>query len=417
MAGKAGRRVGKLSARFVETASKPGLYGDGGGLYLKIGEGGATARSWIYRFALNDKPGKMGLGAVITVSLAEARDRAEDARKLVLDGIDPRDARRQAKAAAAVAASKDITFDEARDQYIEAHKAGWKNAKHAAQWTATLATYATPIIGKLPVSEIEVGLIVRIIEPIWITKNETAHRVRGRIESILDWSRVRGYRAGENPARWKGNLDHLLPKRSKVRKVEHHAALAYTDIPVFMRDLRGRYGVAALALEFAILTAARTSEVLGARWSEIDTAAKTWTVPPKRMKGEREHRVPLSDRAIAIIEDMASDKRGEFIFPGAKRGRPLSNMALLLLLRRMKRDDLTAHGFRSTFRTWAAEKTNFPREIAEAALAHVVGDETEAAYQRGDLLEKRRRLMKSWAGYCESRPGAKHAANVVELRS
>lgn len=413
MAGKAGRRVGKLAARFVETAAKPGLYGDGAGLYLKVGDGGT--KSWIYRFALNGKPEKMGLGAAHTISLAEARERAEAARKLVLDGINPRDARRAAKAAAAAADARKINFDEARDQFIKAHEAGWKSAKHGAQWRATLSTYASPIIGKLPVSEIDVGLVVRIIEPIWIKKNETAHRVRGRIEAILDWARVRGYRNGENPARWKGNLDHLLPKRSKVRKVQHHSSLPYPEIPAFMRDLRGMYGVAALALELAILTATRTSEVLGAQWPEFDLDDRIWTIPAERMKGGKLHRVPLSERAIAIVEDMATDKRGEFVFPGAKRGKPLSDMALLSVLGRMGRDDLTTHGFRSTFRTWTAERTNFQREIAEVALAHDVGDETEQAYQRGDLLDKRRRLMVAWAKYCEARPVAK-AADVIALR-
>lgn len=416
MAGKAGRRVGKLSARFVETASKPGLYGDGGGLYLKVG--GDTAKSWIYRFALNEKPGKMGLGPLVTISLTEARDRAEDARKLVLDGMDPRDARRQRKAAAAAEASRAITFDQAREQFIEAHRAGWKNAKHGAQWTATLATYASPIIGKLPVAEIDVGHVVRIIEPIWATKNETAHRVRGRIESILDWARVRGFRSGENPARWKGNLDHLLPKRNKVRKVQHHPALPYADVPDFMRDLRGRYGVSALALEFTILTCCRTNEVLDARWSEIDIAGKTWTIPGEKMKGGKMHRVPLCARAVAIVEDMRSDKRSDFIFPGAKRGKPLSNMAMLNVLGRMGHDDITVHGFRSSFRDWVAEKTNFAREIAEVALAHDVGDETEKAYQRGDLFEKRTRLMKAWSRYCDTPPAeVKRSADVIELRS
>lgn len=413
MAGKAGRRVGKLSAKFVETAKKPGLYGDGGGLYLKVGDNGA--KSWIYRFALNGKPAKMGLGPTHTIGLADARERAEAARKLTYDGINPALARRAEKAAVAAAEAKIITFDQARDAYIEAHKVGWKNAKHSAQWKATLAAYASPVIGRLLVSEIDAGLVLRIVEPIWVSKNETAHRVRGRIEAILDWAKAKGYRDGENPAAWKGKLSHLLPARGKVRKVKHHAALPYDQVGAFMRDLRSRYGVAALALEFTVLTAARTSEVLGATWDEIDLDERTWSVPASRMKSGRVHRVPLCDRAIAIIEDMATEKRGDFIFPGARRGKPLSNMALLLLLRRMGRGDLTAHGFRSCFRTWSAERTNFQREICEAALAHVIGDETEAAYQRGDLLEKRRRLMKAWGSFCETKSTAK-TSDVIALR-
>ncbi len=402
MAGKAGRRVGKLAARTVEAITKPGLYGDGAGLYLKVGDGGT--KSWIYR-----------LGAVHTVSLAEARDRAEDARKLVLDGIDPRQARQEVRVSAATAAARVITFDAAAARYIEAHTAGWKNNKHADQWRATLSTYASPVFGALPVAAVDVGMVMRVLEPIWSTKNETAHRVRGRVESVLDWAKAREYRTGENPARWKGHLDKLLPARGKVRKVKHHAALPYDQLPAFMRDLRSRYGVAALALEFAILTASRTSEVLGAQWQEVDIDSLTWTVPADRMKGGKLHRVPLPDRAVAIIEDMATDKRGKFIFPGMKRDKPLSNMALLLLLRRMERGDLTAHGFRSTFRTWAAERTNFAREIAEVALAHDVGDETERAYQRGDLLDKRRRMMTAWAAFCATKPAAK-TGDVVTLR-
>jgi integrase len=413
MAGLAGRRVGKLAARKVDTVTKPGLYGDGANLYLKVDDSGA--KSWIFRWEVGGgKVRKIGLGPLHTVGLVAARDRAEDARKLILDGIDPRQARREAKAAAAVAEAKLITFDAARDAYIESHRAGWKSDKHAAQWKATLATYASPHFGALPVGEIDVGLVMRALDPIWKTKSETAHRVRGRVESILDWAKVRGYRSGENPARWKGHLDHLLPARGKVHKVEHHAALPYDQMPAFMRDLRERYGVAALALEFAILTAARTSETLNAAWDEVDLAKRTWTIPAERMKGDREHRIPLSDRAIAIIEDMKAVKHGAFIFPGAKRGKPMSNMAMLLLLRRMGRDDLTTHGFRSSFRTWTAERTNFQREIAEAALAHVIGDRTEEAYQRGDLFEKRRRLMTAWAAFAETKPAK--ASNVTALR-
>ena len=303
--------------------------------------------------------------------------------------------RRRAKQAEAdIAAAKLITFDEAARQFIESHQAGWKSDKHAGQWQATLSTYASPVFGKLPVRAVDTGLVMRVLKPLWSTKTETATRVRGRIEAVLSWAKVYGYREGENPAQWRGHLDHLLPKRSKVAEVEHHAALAYDALPDFMRDLRERDGVAALALEFTILTASRTSETLNATWAEFDNAL--WIVPAERMKGGREHRVPLCERAIAIVREMETVKRGDYVFPGARRGRPLSNMAMTLALRRMGRGDLTVHGFRSTFRTWSAERTNYPREVVEAALAHVIGDKTEAAYQRGDLLEKRRRLMDAW---------------------
>ncbi|MFY9958805.1 tyrosine-type recombinase/integrase [Bradyrhizobium sp.] len=307
-----------------------------------------------------------------------------------------------------------MSFDQCAEAYVEAHRAGWKSDKHAGQWGATLKTYATPVFGKIDVAAVGVGLVLKVLEPIWSSKNETAHRVRGRVESVLDWAKARGHRSGENPARWRGHLDQLLPARGKVHKVEHHAALPYAELPAFMRDLRKRYGVAVLALEFCILTATRTSETLNAAWSEID--GSVWTIPAERMKGGREHRIPLCDRALAIIKEMKAAKHGAFIFPGARRGRPLSNMAMLTALRRMERGDLTTHGFRATFRTWAAERSNFQREVIEAALAHAIGDKTEAAYQRGDLFEKRRRLMMAWAAYCESKPAAK-VSNVTALRS
>ena len=275
-----------------------------------------------------------------------------------------------------------------------------------------MQTYASPHFGKLPVSAIDTGMVMRALEPIWTTKTETAGRVRGRIESVLSWAKVNGYRSGENPAQWRGHLDHLLPAQGKVRKVEHHAALPYIEMPAFMSDLRTRYGVAALALEFAILTATRTSETLNAAWSEFDIDNRVWTIPAERMKGGREHRVPLCDRAVAIVAEMQTIRRGDFVFPGAKRGRPLSNMSMLTVLGRMDRADLTVHGFRSTFRTWAAERTNYQREICEAALAHAIGDKTEAAYQRGDLLDKRRHLMEAWAAFIDSRV----IDNVVAIR-
>ena len=377
------------------------MYGDGGNLFLKVDDGGS--KSWMFRHQVGGKMRKHGLGPTHTVSLSDARERAEAIRRQLLDGIDPREARRAEREAAAVAQAKSMSFDMAMEAYIDSHRAGWKSDKHAAQWKATLTAYASPVFGKLPVSAIDTGMVMRVLQPIWSSKNETAHRLRGRIEAVLSWAKAHGYRHGENPATWRGHLDHLLPARKKVHKVEHHAALPYAKQPAFMRALRKRFGVAALALEFAILTATRTSETLGAAWSEFELAEKLWSIRGERMKGGREHRVPLSDRAVAIVQEMQTVRHGDFVFPGAKRGKPLSNMAMLNTLKRIGRDDLTAHGFRSTFRTWAAERTNYQREVIEAALAHVVGDKTEAAYQRGDLLDKRRRLMDAWAAYCDSR--------------
>ena len=303
------------------------------------------------------------------------------------------------------------------DAYIAAHEASWRNAKHRQQWRNTLDTYADPILGKLPVAQVEVGDVMRVLEPLWREKTETASRLRGRIESVLDYATARGWRSGENPARWRGHLDNLLPARSKVAKVEHHAALPWREIGAFMAALAEEEGVSALALRFAILTAARTGEVIGARWSEIDMQAAVWTVPADRMKAAREHRVPLSDAALDVLREVAKlrtePEADGFVFPGGKAGKPLSSMALLMLLRRMERGDLTAHGFRSTFRDWCAEATNYPREVAEAALAHTLRDKTEAAYQRGDLMEKRRRLMAEWATFC-ARPAP--AGEVVPLR-
>jgi len=392
------RIIGKLTAMAVSQAKGRGYYGDGGGLFLQVSASGA--KSWVFRFKEAGKLREMGLGPVHTIGLAEARQRAQDCRKARLDGRDPIEARRAERLAARLDPAKAMTFQACAERYVAAHKAGWRNVKHAAQWAATLTPYAYPFFGKLPVQGVDVGLVLRAIEPIWTTKPETAGRVRGRIESILDWATARGYRQGENPARWRGHLENLLPSRSKVRRVKHHAALPYVEIGGFLAEVRRQDGIAARALEFAILTAARTGEVIGARWSEVNTANRLWTIPADRMKGGREHRIPLSDAALAIVEQMAAIRCGEFVFPGAKAKRPLSNMAFLMLLRRMNRGDLTAHGFRSTFRDWAAERTGFPAEVAEMALAHAVGDKVEAAYRRGDLFQKRRQLSDAWAKFC-----------------
>jgi integrase len=391
------------------------MWSDGGGLYLQCTAGaeGGVRRSWLYRFAAKGRERQMGLGSTETVSLAEARDKAAECRKLRQAGIDPIEHRKAMQAQAALEAAKSMTFDECREAYIRAHAAGWRNPKHHQQWENTLKTYASPVFGKVAVQAVDVTLVMKVLEAIWAMKPETASRLRGRIEAVLDWAKVRGLRSGENPARWRGHLDHLLPGRDKVRKVKHHAALPYIQISKYLDELRKREGIAARALEFAILTATRTNEVIGARWDEIDLAARVWIIPESRMKAGREHRVPLSDAAISVLKFMQSVRQNEYIFPGDRRA-TLSNMALLMTLRRMNRGDLTTHGFRSTFRTWAAERTAFPREVVEAALAHVVGNKVEAAYQRGDMFDKRRRLMAAWAEFC-SKPLI--AGDVVPLRS
>jgi integrase len=393
------REMGRLSALAVKRESRPGMLHDGGGLYLQVTAAGA--KSWIYRFMLNGRAREMGLGPLHTISLSEARARAAEYRRQRLDGIDPIEVRKAKRDEAKLEAATSMTFDACTAAYIEAHEASWRNAKHRQQWRNTLEAYARPVIGALPVQVIDLTLVMKVLEPIWHTKPETAARLRGRIEVILDWATVRGYRKGENPARWRGHLDKLLPSRNKVQKVEHHAALPYREIADFMAKLREQKGVAAQALEFLILTAARTGEVIGARWEEFDLKERIWTVPAGRMKASREHRVPLSDRAEEIVQGLAEARVGDFVFPGGKPTNPLSNMAMLKLLQRMGRADLTAHGFRSTFRDWAAEQTSYPHEVAEMALAHTVGDKVEAAYRRGDLFEKRQQLMADWAGWCD----------------
>lgn len=392
------RGIHKLKARTVETASDTGLYGDGGGLYLQITKAGV--KSWLFRYMRNGKARGMGLGPLHTVSLAEARNKAHECRAMLLEGIDPLDAKENTRKALVAAASKSKTFEQCAIDYIEANKAGWKNAKHKEQWENTLKTYAHPFIGVMPVELVEVGNIMDVLKPIWTTKTETASRLRGRIESVLGWAIAHGYRSGDNPARWRGHLDKLLPKPASVAKVIHHPALPYTEIGAFIRRLREDSSISAAAMEFLILTAARTSEAIAATFQEFDLNNAIWTVPSGRMKAARPHRVALSVRAIEIVKHMKKVSRSKYVFPGRQSDKHLSNMALLQLLERMKRDDITAHGFRSTFRDWAAECTNHSREICEAALAHVVKDKTEAAYQRGDLFQKRARLMADWADYC-----------------
>ncbi len=406
------RQQQRLSALQVSKLTKPGLYGDGGGLTLQITATGA--KSWLLRYMVAGKPFGMGLGPTHTVSLAEARQKALDARKLLLDGVNPLAAKKQNQIAAALADAKMMSFDQCAEAYILAHKAGWKNAKHGDQWTNTLNTYASPVFGHLPVAEIDTGLVVKCLAPIWESKTETASRVRGRIESVLGWATTSGYRTGENPARWKGHLENLLATISKSSRTKNHPSLPWQRIGAFMSALRTREGVSARAVELAILTACRSGEVRGARWSEFDTAGKLWTIPAELLKAKREHQVPLSDAALALLESMTKGDDADVVFAGTK-GQPLSDMSLTAVIRRMNGDKkpvwadangegITVHGFRSTFRMWAAETTSYPREVAEHALAHQLPDAVERAYQRGSQFAKRAALMAEWAVYCATVP-------------
>jgi integrase len=396
-----GRSANKLSVLQTKKPLKPGLYGDGNGLYLQVSN--RRTKAWVFRFMIAGRARKMGLGDYERVPLAEARKKAAAAYTLVVDGVDPIAERRARKAAQAVAEAKALTFKECALQYIADQEPGWKSAKHASQWRATLETYAFPKIGHLPVGAIDTALVLTVLRPIWNGKTETASRVRGRIESILSWAKTSGFRQGDNPAAWRGHLENLLPHRSQVAPVEHHAALPYSELPKFMAKLRQREGISARALEFTILTAARTGDTIGGKWKEIDEASRLWTVPAARMKGKkgiprRDHVVPLADRAFALLQ--ALPREGEFIFPGGKKNAALSNMAMLELLRGMGFGDLTVHGFRSAFKDWCSEQTAYPNELSEMAMAHTVSDKVEAAYRRGDMREKRRSLMADWAAFC-----------------
>lgn len=355
----------------------------------------------------------MGLGAVSTVTLPEARARAKECRLLLLDGKDPLDTRKASKLAEALERAKMMTFDQCAAAYIAAHRGGWKNAKHASQWENTLETYASPTIGKLPVAQIDTALVVKVLQPIWATKTETASRLRGRIESILDWATVSKYRQGDNPARWRGHLDNLLADPSRSKRTAHHPALPWQEMGAFMVKLRAEQGIAAKAVELAILTACRSGEVRLSTWAEFDLDAALWVIPAERMKAAREHRVPLSGAALAMLKSLP--RMGDLVFPGTKVGKPLSDMSLTAVLRRMDRDDITVHGFRSSFRDWCAESVanSFPREVCEHALAHSLPDKVEAAYRRGDLIEKRTLLMQAWADYCGKVP---EAASVTPIR-
>jgi len=412
--------LNRLTAKAVENLRQPGRHADGGGLHLVItaavkgnfGTRSINGRRWIFRYKLAGREREMGLGSARSVSLAKARELAAGARELLAQGVDPLDARRQAEVAAEAAraaaeeeAAADqraaVTFGQCADELIKSMSPAWRNAKHAAQWPSTLETYAATLRG-MSVAAIDTESVLACLRPIWTAKPETASRVRGRIEKVLDYARANGLRSGENPARWRGHLDQILPARKKLTR-GHHAAAPYTLLPDLMRQLGEREAIAARALEFLILTASRSSEVFGARWSEIDLSRSIWTIPGARMKAGREHRVPLSDGATAVLKRMQAVTHGSYVFPSQGRrsiaDAPLSSMSLQMLMRRMKLD-FTPHGFRSSFRDWSAEETQIANIVAEAALAHVVADKAEAAYRRGDLFKRRRELMEAWARYC-----------------
>jgi integrase len=404
-----------LTVKSVAKATQPGRYGDGHGLYLQVLS--PTNRSWLLRYQRQGRERWLGLGPLHTVGLQQARDRAVKARQQLLDGIDPLEARAADRATRELAAAKELSFEQAAHQYFDAHERKWRNAKHRAQFLSSLRDYAFPKIGRLSVGAIDTGLVLKCIEPIWQDKTETANRVRGRIEAVLGWATVRGYRTGDNPARWKGHLAEVLPARSSIARPEHHPALDYPKLPEFMAALALREGLAARALEFTILTASRTSEVIGATAAEVDLKAKVWTVPANRIKGGKEHRVPLSDRAIEILTELPTERGNHHLFVGSTKGAGLSNMAMAAVLKRMDHDHITVHGFRSTFRDWAAERTNYPNHVVEMALAHVIGDKVEAAYRRGDLFEKRKRLMIEWARYCSTPQTNTGAVTLLRKRS
>ena len=403
----------KLTALEIENLTVPGLHYTGSD-YLYVQVKGPKWRSWIFRYTMGGRTQYLGLGSLRKVPLSDARRKARECVRLVGNGVNPLEAKHGDRQRRELDEAKRVTFREAADRYIAAHRDTWRSEKHRNQWDATLGTYVFPVIGALPVHQIDTGLVLKILEPIWASKPETANRTRGRIETVLDWAKSRGLREGENPARWRGHLANLLPKRSKVRAVVHHPALSYAEVGAFVSELRTRGGIAASALEFTILTTARTGEVLGARWSEVDLEQRVWTIPAQRMKAAREHRIPLSASAAALLERLHSVRGGDLVFPGARSGQGLSNMSMIVAMRRMGRADLTVHGFRSTFRDWASECTRFEREVVEMALAHAVGSKVETAYRRGDLFDKRRRLMDAWAGFCSKQPAE---STVVPLRA
>lgn len=389
------RVIGRLTVKAAAARTKPGRLADGGNLYLQVSPSGS--RQWTFLFEMNGKTREMGLGSAEpgNVTLADAREKAVEARRLLSQGIDPIEARKDKRANAKAAG---IKFGKFADDYVKSHASEWTNPKHAAQWSMTLGDAYCSAIRAKAIAAIQTDDVLGVLEPIWQRVPETARRIRMRLEKVLDAARVRGYRSGENPARWKGHLDHLLSKHGKASR-KHHAAMAWKDVPGFLQELQARVGTATLAFRFLILTACRTSEVLNAEWSEFDLDNSTWTIPAVRMKARREHRVPLSKAAVNLLQQ-AKDQHKVFVFPGPADDGPLSNMALLMLLRRLKRIGLTPHGMRSAFRDWASESTSFSNEVCEMALAHAVENATEAAYRRGDLFEKRAKLMEAWAEFC-----------------
>jgi integrase len=392
----------QLSAKRVAMlAKRPGRYHDGHGLILVVVN--SNNASWQLRFQRNGRERWLGLGPLHTVTLKDARERARAARLQLLDGIDPIDARRTER----VKATQVMTFKAAAEAYNALHEQKWRNEKHRKQFLASLACYAYPVLGNTPVASIDTAAVLRVVEPIWLSKTETANRVRGRIENVLDWATVRGQRSGDNPARWKGHLAGVLPAPGGVARRIHFSALPWARIAAFMAELRTRDGIAARALEFTILTAARTGGGVGARWSEIDLKTHTWIIPAARMKSRREHRVPLSARTVEILSGLYREDGNSHVFIGARTGAALGNMAMPDVLQQMDQCDVTVHGFRSTFRDWAAEATAHPNHVVEQALAHTIGNAVEAAYRRGDLFEKRRHLMKDWAAFCECRKMAR----------
>jgi integrase len=394
------RQINRLNARKVATETERGRHADGGGLYLSISPNGG--RRWVFLYRWHGKPTEVGLGSARDVTLATARELAGAARAKLAARVNPKDVRKP---------TKGTTFGECTDRLIESMQQAWRNTKHQAQWTMTLKVYAAPL-RRLPVDAVGTDDVLSVLKPLWSKKHETASRLRGRIERVLDAAKAQGLRSGENPARWRGHLDQLLPRRQRLAR-GHHAALPYAGVPAFMLDLQGRQATAAATLELTVLTAARSGETLLAKKTEFDIDRAVWTVPPARMKAGREHRVPLSRRALRIVKQaMADYPDSDFLFPGQKPGKPLSAMALEMMLRRMKVKDATVHGFRSSFRDWASECTNFSNEVCEAALAHVIKDKAEAAYRRGDLFEKRRKLMEAWAVYCT----APKAGKVIAFR-
>ena len=391
------RQINKLTDRGVKAQKKRGRYADGNGLYLQVSKSGS--KSWLFRYMMDGKAREMGLGSTTTITLSEARDDALECRKLLKEGIDPIKDRNN-RIAKTKSDNKDVlSFQKATEEYLKAHSASWKSVRHGDIWHSSVKRYAYPELGSMPVNIIERGHIMRVLEPIWIEKTETAKKLRGRLETILDWATVQDFRKGENPARWRGHLDKLLPKPSEIHSVKHFAALPYQEINDFVNKLKQREALSALALRLIILTAARSGEVRGAMWSEFDLANGTWTIPTERMKAKKEHIIPLCDEALSIVQSLPRIVGNEHLFTGSRSGKPISDVVFKKLMERMGVKGITTHGFRSTFRDWAAEHTSFPREVIEAALAHQLKDKAEAAYFRSNLLDKRRELMEKWSDY------------------